>query len=75
MIRIGGGMAYRLDPAAYGNSWKRLPRVAAAVVFDMDGLLFDTETLHREAIVLAAAEGGHEIAAEVFNRMIGLPWA
>jgi len=41
----------------------------------MDGLLFDTETLHREAIVLAAAEGGHEIAAEVFNRMIGLPWA
>jgi HAD superfamily hydrolase (TIGR01509 family) len=53
----------------------RLPRKPIAVVFDMDGLLFDTETLYQEAIVLAAAEGGHEIAGDVFNRTVGLPWA
>jgi len=44
-----------------------LPRKPAAVVFDMDGLLFDTETLVQEAIVLAAAEGRHDVAADVFN--------
>jgi HAD superfamily hydrolase (TIGR01509 family) len=52
----------------------RLPRVPAAVIFDMDGLLFDTETLYQEALVLAAAEGGHEVVQEVFNRTVGLPW-
>jgi len=47
----------------------------SAVVFDMDGLLFDTEVLYQEAIHLAAAEGGHEVAIDVFNRTVGLPWA
>jgi len=53
----------------------RLSRRPTAVVFDMDGLLFDTERLYQEALVLAAAEGGHEVAQEVFNRTVGLPWA
>jgi beta-phosphoglucomutase-like phosphatase (HAD superfamily) len=53
----------------------KLPRMPAAVVFDMDGLLFDTEVLYQEAIQLAAAEGGHEVAIDVFNRTVGLPWA
>jgi beta-phosphoglucomutase-like phosphatase (HAD superfamily) len=53
----------------------KLPRTPAAVVFDMDGLLFDTETLYREAILLAAAEGGHEVAVEIFSRTVGVPWA
>src|SRR5712672_3222390 len=53
----------------------KLPRIPAAVVFDMDGLLFDTETLYQEAIVLAAAEGGHEVAVDMFNRTIGVPCA
>ena len=53
----------------------KLPRKPAAVVFDMDGLLFDTERLYQEAILLAAAEGGHEVAPDIFNRTVGLPWA
>ena len=53
----------------------KLPHAPAAVVLDMDGLLFDTEVLYQEAIQLAAAEGGHQIAIDVFNRTVGLPWA
>src|SRR5437762_9366811 len=53
----------------------KLPRMPAAVVFDMDGLLFDTEVLYQEAIQLAAAEGGHKVTFDVFNRTVGLPWA
>jgi beta-phosphoglucomutase-like phosphatase (HAD superfamily) len=53
----------------------KLPEMPAAVIFDMDGLLFDTEVLYQEAIQLAAAEAGHEVAVDVFNRTVGLPWA
>src|SRR5260370_29539531 len=53
----------------------KFPRTPAAVVFDMDGLLFDSETLYPEAIFLAAAEGGHEVAPDFFSRTVGLPWA
>ncbi len=52
-----------------------LPRAPAAVVFDMDGLLFDSEVLYQEAIHLAAAEAGHEVAPDFFSRTVGLPWA
>jgi hypothetical protein len=39
-----------------------------AIVFDMHGLLFDTESVYQEAISLAALEGGHTVEVEVFRR-------
>jgi HAD superfamily hydrolase (TIGR01509 family) len=53
----------------------RLPRRPAAIVFDMDGLLFDTEALYQQAMLLAATEGGYKVAPDIFNRTVGLPWA
>jgi beta-phosphoglucomutase-like phosphatase (HAD superfamily) len=51
-----------------------LPYRPSAVIFDMDGLLFDTESLRQEALLLAAAEGGHEIVPDVVSHAVGLPW-
>ncbi|WP_374345262.1 HAD family hydrolase [Phenylobacterium sp.] len=50
-----------------------LPRQPIAVVFDMDGLLVDTETVYRDAMAMTARELGHEVSLDVFRAMIGLP--
>jgi HAD superfamily hydrolase (TIGR01509 family) len=52
----------------------KLPRRPAAVIFDLDGVLFDTEKLYQEAILAAATEVGCELTAAGFLRMIGTPW-
>jgi len=49
-----------------------LPRKANAVVVDMDGLIFDTEPLYRDAIIAAAIDAGHDIPLDFYLTTIGL---
>ena len=51
----------------------KLPRKAQAVVFDMDGLIFNTEALYRDAAMAAAAECGHDIPLAFYLSTIGTP--
>lgn len=52
-----------------------LPRRVKAVVFDMDGLLVDSEVVYCEALTVEAAAMGHALPLEVMKRMIGHTWA
>ncbi|HZC17018.1 MAG TPA: HAD family phosphatase, partial [Caulobacteraceae bacterium] len=51
-----------------------LPCAPQAVIFDMDGLIFDTETLYQQAYIEAAKLGGYDIPADVIRLAIGMPW-
>ena len=42
-----------------------------AVIFDMDGLMLDTEPLYKIAWQRASAECGHPISEELYARLIG----
>mgnify|MGYP001051372218 CR=1 FL=1 len=48
-----------------------LPRSPAAVIFDMDGLLFDNERIYAESILTAAREVGCAMSHDVFLQLIG----
>jgi HAD superfamily hydrolase (TIGR01509 family) len=52
-----------------------MPAFPSAIIFDMDGLLFDSEALYRDAILAAAQELGHEYTVDDFLRLVGRPWA
>ncbi len=52
-----------------------LPRAVRAVVFDMDGLLVDSEAMVREVMHEVSRRRGLTLPEEVFLRMVGLPGA
>jgi len=50
-----------------------LPRNAQAVVFDMDGLLFNTEAIYRDAAIGVAREAGYHLPLDFYLATVGLP--
>jgi HAD superfamily hydrolase (TIGR01509 family) len=50
-----------------------IPKPLKAVVFDMDGLLLDTESLYRSAIFAACVTQGHQMVDDVHLSLIGTP--
>ena len=48
-------------------------REIRAVVFDMDGLMLDTEPIYKAAWQAASAELGHDLADEFYAQFVGRP--
>ncbi|MBN7807034.1 HAD family phosphatase [Agrobacterium rosae] len=52
----------------------QLLRRPRAVIFDMDGVLIESERHYRDSFLAASDEGGHGMAVEVYQRVCGSPW-
>jgi HAD superfamily hydrolase (TIGR01509 family) len=50
-----------------------LPHAVGAVVFDMDGLILDTEAVFRDVMMEASEARGLTLPMDVFLAMVGLP--
>ncbi|KJF67361.1 HAD family hydrolase [Rhizobium nepotum] len=51
-----------------------LPFLPHAVIFDMDGLLIESEALYRDSFLAASDEGGHGMRVETYQKVCGSPW-
>ncbi len=52
----------------------KLPRPVAGVVFDMDGVLIDTEAVWRDVQLAEAGAQGLDLPLEVIQSLIGQRW-
>ena len=52
---------------------RRLPRAVQAVIFDMDGLLVDSERIYRDAMMQVSTDFGRDLPLPVFLSMVGTP--
>jgi beta-phosphoglucomutase-like phosphatase (HAD superfamily) len=52
----------------------QLLRRPKAVIFDMDGVLIESEKHYRDSFLAASDEGGHGMSVEVYQRVCGSPW-